>query len=145
MPDSFASPTAGRHWSNKPANWSGPNIFPFATKQPTSTGWTAFSVSIAMKPDSGAAPLKWEMAKSTPSSPTSPSMARSPPASKNQAFSALLFLFREVLQTEFEVNAVRAKRLQRLPVSLSVEEVRRLLERLPPGHDVFARRLYSAG
>jgi site-specific recombinase XerD len=65
-------------------------------------------------------------------------------STQNQAFSALLFLFREVLQTEFEVNAVRAKRLQRLPVSLSVEEVRRLLERLPLGTmsllGVFTRR-----
>jgi len=48
-------------------------------------------------------------------------------STQNQAFSALLFLFREVLKTEFEVKAVRAKRPQRIPVVLSLDEVRQLL------------------
>jgi integron integrase len=67
-------------------------------------------------------------------------------STQNQAFSALLFLFREVLQTEFEVNAVRAKRPQRLPVVLSVDEVRRLLEKLPPGTmSLLGGLMYGAG
>jgi hypothetical protein len=40
----------------------------------------------------------------------------------------LVFLFREVLKKEFEgVDAMRAKQSRRLPVVLSVEEMRKLL------------------
>ena len=68
-------------------------------------------------------------------------------STQNQAFSALHFLFREVRKkTEFEVNAVRARRPRRLPFVLSVGVVRRLLEKeTSAGHEVFARCLYSAG
>lgn len=49
-------------------------------------------------------------------------------STQNQAFNALLFLFREVLKLEWdEVNAKRAKVTRRLPVVLSREEVKRLL------------------
>lgn len=54
-------------------------------------------------------------------------------STQNQAFAALLFLFREVLKKDFQVSAVRAKRPERLPVVLSIDEVRRLLDRLPAG------------
>src|SRR3546814_7979906 len=48
---------------------------------------------------------------------------------QNQALSALLFLYREVLKTELPwmESVVRAKRPRRIPAVLSREEVTRLL------------------
>ena len=48
-------------------------------------------------------------------------------STQNQAFSALLFLFRQVLEREIKIDAVRAKLPERLPVVLSIDEVRRVL------------------
>ena len=48
-------------------------------------------------------------------------------STQNQALSAILFLYRDVIEMEIEIQAVRAKRPQRLPVVLSVDEVRRIL------------------
>ena len=46
-------------------------------------------------------------------------------STQNQAFSALLFLYRNVLEIELpNLNVLRAKRPERLPVVLSVDEVR---------------------
>lgn len=67
-------------------------------------------------------------------------------STQNQAFSALLFLFRNVLQQEITVNAVRAKRPERLPVVLSVDEVRSLLAEVPHGPmRLIAGLMYGAG
>jgi site-specific recombinase XerD len=50
-------------------------------------------------------------------------------ATQNQAFNALLFLYREVLHEPFEnVQAVRAKRPIRVPTVLTPEEVKRVIE-----------------
>jgi integrase len=54
-------------------------------------------------------------------------------STQNQAFSALLFLYTQVLRKEIHVDAVRAKRPERVPVVLSVDEVRRVLAELPAG------------
>lgn len=54
-------------------------------------------------------------------------------STQNQAFSALLFLYREVLEKDVAIDAVRAKKPDRLPVVLSVDEVRRVLQELPDG------------
>ncbi len=50
-------------------------------------------------------------------------------STQNQAFNALLFLFREILKIELKDldNTVRAKRGPKLPVVLSVKEVQELL------------------
>ena len=49
------------------------------------------------------------------------------PSTQEQAFSALLFLYRDVLEVPLQqVQAVRAKPKQRLPVVLSKDEVRRV-------------------
>ncbi len=48
-------------------------------------------------------------------------------STQNRAFSALLFLFRKVLDIELHVDAARAKTSERLPVVLSIDEVRRVL------------------
>lgn len=68
-------------------------------------------------------------------------------STQNQALSSLLFLYREVLQVNLPwmENVVRAKRPQRLPVVLSVEEVARLLARLDGRSWLMASLLYGTG
>jgi integron integrase len=67
-------------------------------------------------------------------------------STQNQAFNALLFLFRNVLKRELEfLDAVRAKRPQRLPVVLSRAEVQRLLAQLGGRDLLLAQRLSGSG
>ncbi len=68
------------------------------------------------------------------------------PSTQNQAFSALLFLFRHVLDRDLDVAAtVRAKPRRRLPVVLTRDEVGRVLDGLQPPFDLMARLIYGAG
>ena len=66
---------------------------------------------------------------------------------QNQALSALLFLYREVLRIELPWmdNVVRAKRPRRLPVVLSRDEVRRLLTAMDGRAWLIASVLYGTG
>jgi len=68
-------------------------------------------------------------------------------STQNQAFSALLFLYKEVLQIELDGNiqASRAKAPQHLPVVLSKEETRRLLAEMNGIHLLMAKILYGCG
>jgi integron integrase len=68
-------------------------------------------------------------------------------STQNQALSALLFLYRDVLETDFGwlEGVVRAKRPKRLPVVLSREEVRALLGELKGTSWLLASLLYGAG
>ena len=67
-------------------------------------------------------------------------------STRNQALSALLFLFTKVLDFTLEIQAVRAKRPERLPVVLSVDEVRRVLAEIPLGPSwLMAGLMYGAG
>lgn len=68
-------------------------------------------------------------------------------STQNQALSALLFLYREVLQLDLPwlQGIVRAKRPRRLPVVLSREEVRRLLARMDGRPWLIASLLYGTG
>lgn len=67
-------------------------------------------------------------------------------STQNQAFSALLFLFRHVLHRELDVaGSVRARQRPRIPVVLSPEEVRRVLDALPERHRLMARVVYGCG
>lgn len=53
-------------------------------------------------------------------------------STQNQALAAILFLYKHILDIELpSLNAVRAKRPQRLPVVLSQSEVRRVIGQLP--------------
>ena len=53
------------------------------------------------------------------------------PSSQNQALSALLFLDRELLERDLELEwVIRAKRRPRLPGLMTVAEVRAVLQRL---------------
>jgi len=70
-------------------------------------------------------------------------------STQNQAFNALLFLYQQVLQVELpRLDAVRARRPQRLPVVLSRPEVRVLLDAIA-GYDglyqLLGRLLYGTG
>ena len=68
-------------------------------------------------------------------------------ATQNQAKSALLFLYREVLETELPWldNVERARTPKRLPVVLTREEVQGVLGRLTGTHWLIASLLYGAG
>ena len=68
-------------------------------------------------------------------------------STQNQALSALLFLYREVLgiQLPWMDAVVRAKRPRRLPSVLSVDEVRRLLAMLEGRAWLMASLLYGTG
>ena len=66
---------------------------------------------------------------------------------QNQALSALLFLYREILKVDLPWmdNIVRAKRSRRIPVVLSPDEVRRLLAMMDGQSWLMAALLYGTG
>jgi len=66
---------------------------------------------------------------------------------QNQALSAILFLYRDVLAQELPWigNVVRAKRPQRLPTVLSIGEVQRLLAVMDGRPALMVRLLYGTG
>ena len=68
-------------------------------------------------------------------------------STQNQAFNALIFLYREVLQAPLEgrINAVRPGKKQRLPVVLSKEETLRLLNAMSGVPQLMAKLLYGTG
>jgi integron integrase len=68
-------------------------------------------------------------------------------STQNQALSALLFLYREVLSVELPWldDVIRAKRPQHLPVVLTRDEVRAVLQRLDGAPRLMALLLYGAG
>lgn len=68
-------------------------------------------------------------------------------STQNQAFNALLFLFRNVLKSELGdlSKTVRAKRGERLPVVLSVEEVQGLLGQAKGLSLLILQMLYGSG
>ncbi|MCP9850916.1 integron integrase [Cyanobium sp. Morenito 9A2] len=68
-------------------------------------------------------------------------------STQNQALSALLFLYRHVMGVE-DVDLkglVRARRRQRLPVVLTLEEVRQVLDHLEGSNQLIAKLLYGSG
>lgn len=69
------------------------------------------------------------------------------PSTQNQALSALLFLYREVLgiRLPWMENMVRAKRQRRLPVVLSKGETAAVLRHLSGREAVMAGLLYGSG
>ena len=68
-------------------------------------------------------------------------------STQNLALSAILFLYREVLEIELPWldDVVRAKRPARMPVVLEREEVRLILARLPVPQDLVVKLLYGSG
>ena len=68
-------------------------------------------------------------------------------ATQNQAFNAILFLYRNVLQIELDnaINAVRAKRSQHVPTVLTREEVRAIIEVMSGQPQLVVQLLYGCG
>ena len=68
-------------------------------------------------------------------------------STQNQALSAILFLYREVLELELGLNldAVRAKRPRNLPTVLTVAETLEILNNLTGVHQIIAKLLYGSG
>ena len=68
-------------------------------------------------------------------------------STQNQAFNALLFLFKHVLEKKFEQveGVVRAKRKPYIPVVLSRDEIDRVIRHLPEPHNLAAQLLYGCG
>jgi len=68
-------------------------------------------------------------------------------STQNQAFNALLFLYKQVLNINVfnDVDALRAKKPQRLPTVLSVEETMALIEAMTGTYQLMAKILYGCG
>lgn len=67
-------------------------------------------------------------------------------STQNQAFNALLYLYREVLHIELQdVDALRARKPQRVPVVFSVDEVRRVIDQLSGPVKLAAMLMYGGG
>ena len=68
------------------------------------------------------------------------------PSTQNQALSALLFLYRELLDSDLDIaEVVRARSRPRLPVVLTPDEVRSVLNRLAGVNQLVAGLLYGSG
>lgn len=68
-------------------------------------------------------------------------------ATQNQALNAILFLYRSVLEIDVDwmIDVVRAKRNPRVPVVMSIPEVRRVLAHLSGLNELMASLLYGSG
>jgi len=68
-------------------------------------------------------------------------------STQNQAFNALLFLYKQVLDLPFtdDISAIRSKKRVRLPVVLSVKEVGLIFDSLRGDHLLMARIMYGGG
>lgn len=67
-------------------------------------------------------------------------------STQNQALSAILFLYREVLHQELDsVNAVRARKPEHLPTVLTKSEVFRVINAMSGTPQLMAKLLYGSG
>lgn len=68
-------------------------------------------------------------------------------STQNQAFNAILFLYREVLKLEIEngINSVRAKRHARLPTVMTKDEAISVINLMSGDSQLVAKLLYSGG
>jgi len=68
--------------------------------------------------------------------------------SENQAFSALLFLYKEVLgvdMSEWNIQALRAQERKHIPVVLTREEVKSILQNLGGIYQLIVSPMYGCG
>lgn len=68
-------------------------------------------------------------------------------STQNQAFNALLFLYREVLKKELgeSINAIRAKKPARLPTVMTKEETAKVIAAVPADHQLMVKLIYGSG
>jgi len=69
------------------------------------------------------------------------------PATQNQAMNALVFLYKKVLKTSLdqEINAVRASKKINIPVVLTREEVKQILDIMEGTPQLVVKILYGCG
>ena len=70
------------------------------------------------------------------------------PTTQNQAFSAILFLYKEVLgvdMSEWNIQAFRSKERKHIPVVLTKEEVKKVLQNIPMDYSVIVYLMYGCG
>ena len=70
------------------------------------------------------------------------------PTTQNQAFNAILFLYKEVLDidtSEWNIRALRAKRKEHLPVVLTKEEVRQVIFYMNGVYKLMLSLMYGCG
>ncbi|MEH6542540.1 MAG: phage integrase N-terminal SAM-like domain-containing protein [Porticoccaceae bacterium] len=68
------------------------------------------------------------------------------PNTQNQAFNALLFLFRHVLGVQLEnIDTVRAKETRRIPVVLNSNEVNNIISQLKPPFKTMVQLAWGSG
>ena len=67
------------------------------------------------------------------------------PSTQNQAFNAILFFYRHILEKEIEDldNTMRARRKNKLPVVLTPNEVRTVIKQLKGVNQLMARVIYG--
>jgi integron integrase len=66
---------------------------------------------------------------------------------QNVAFNALLFLHKDVLHKELSesINAIRAKKPQRLPTVMTKEETMKVIAAVPADHQLMVKLIYGSG
>ncbi len=70
------------------------------------------------------------------------------PSTQNQAFSALLFLYREVLGcdiNDWNIQALRAKERKHIPVVLTKEEVKKVIDSLHVNYNLIVSLMHPKG
>ena len=70
------------------------------------------------------------------------------PTTQNQAFAALLFLYKEVLgidMSEWNIQALRAQERKRIPVVLTKGEVQKILTEMSGVYQLMAQLMYGCG
>lgn len=70
------------------------------------------------------------------------------PSTQNQAFHALLFLYKQVLEISFtdeKIQSIRARKKERIPVVLTREEVNHLIGQMNGIYQIMAKILYGGG
>jgi len=68
-------------------------------------------------------------------------------STQNQAFNALLFLYREILGREFKDfrNTIRAKKSSRVPVVLTKKEIKKIVDCIPERLKLPLKLIYASG
>jgi integron integrase len=68
-------------------------------------------------------------------------------STQNQAFNALLFLYKQVLDKALgeKINAIRAKKSRRLPTVMTNEEAMKVINSLSGSNKLMAKLLYGSG
>jgi len=68
-------------------------------------------------------------------------------STQNQAFNAILFLYKQVLNSEMpdNINACRSKKPEKLPTVLSRDETMRIVRSMTGTHQLMAKLLYGSG